>query len=324
MIKRNGFFLSVFLGLAMSFSGISDAEAKRFGGGGSFGGKSSFSSPFKRQTGSMAPTRSASQQKATQQNQAARQNLSKRGGLMGMLGGLAIGGLLGAMLFGGAFENINFMDILIFGGIAYLLYRLLAAKRASMTPRPAYQRATPDAARSQDEQRPAAGTGQGNDARFDTGDWFRGGAAGATGVSPPRAEAGEDADFERPGMPIDFDVPAFLAGAKVAYGALQKAWDTRDLAEIRSLTTDSMFGEIQDRIKSLEADNRTDVLKLEAELLDAREVGDTLEAVVLFDAIMREAADDKARQVREVWHFTKPKISARPTWFLDGIQQMED
>ncbi len=322
MNKHNGFLVSIFLGLCLSFSGIPDAEAKRFGGGGSFGGKSSFSSPFKRQTGSLAPTRSPSQQRATAQNQTARQNLSKRGGLMGMLGGLAIGGLLGAMLFGGAFENINFMDILIFGGIAYLLYRVLAAKKAALTPQPAYQRTQQSSGnrRPLDAPRSDAGASENNDARFDSGDWFRGGAANAAA----RESADVDADFDRPALPEGFDDQAFLAGAKVAYGALQRAWDTRDLAEIRGLTTDSMFGEIQERIKELDADNRTDVLKLEAELLDAREVGDTFEAVVLFDAVMREAADDKARQVREVWHFTKPKTSARPTWFLDGIQQMED
>jgi predicted lipid-binding transport protein (Tim44 family) len=55
-------------------------------------------------------------------------SFSKRGGLMGLLGGLALGGLLGSLFFGGAFENFNFMDILIFGGIAYLLYKLFAAK----------------------------------------------------------------------------------------------------------------------------------------------------------------------------------------------------
>jgi predicted lipid-binding transport protein (Tim44 family) len=83
---------------------------------------------------------SAKQQQASQQNQAAKQGLAQRGGLMGMLGGLAIGGLLGALLFGGAFENLNLMDFLIFGGIAFMLYKLLSA-RSRATPQPAYNRA---------------------------------------------------------------------------------------------------------------------------------------------------------------------------------------
>jgi predicted lipid-binding transport protein (Tim44 family) len=66
------------------------------------------------------------------------------------------------------------------------------------------------------------------------------------------------------------------------------------------------------------------VLKLEAELLEVREVGEQLEAVVMFDGVLREADDDQARQVREVWHFTKARDAKQPTWFLDGIQQLED
>jgi len=50
---------------------------------------------------------------------------------MGMLGGLALGGLLGSLFFCGAFENINFMDILVFGGIAFLLYKLFAARKGA-------------------------------------------------------------------------------------------------------------------------------------------------------------------------------------------------
>lgn len=322
MNRYSGFFFSLFIALSLSLGGIADAEAKRLGGGGSFGGKSSFSSPFKRNTGSLAPVRTPSQQKAFQQNQTARQGLSQRGGLMGMLGGLAIGGLLGAMLFGGAFENFNFMDLLIFGGIAYLLYRVLAARRATLTPQPAYQRSAGSQGQApraepphQPELRPDS------NARFDNNDWFRGGAAGSTAAG---GDGAADADFDQPSLPADFDAEGFLTGAKAAYRMLQKAWDARDLSELRGLTTDVMFGELQERIKEIGADNRTEVLKLDAELLDAREVGDMLEAVVLFDGILREAADDKARQVREVWHFTRAKQSNRPTWFLDGIQQMED
>ena len=116
----------------------------------------------------------------------------------------------------------------------------------------------------------------------------------------------------------------FLDGAKIAFANLQKAWDERDLAEIRGLTTDKVFAEIQDQLKASDTENRTEILKLEAELLEVREVGSELEAVVLFDTIMREDNDAQAGQVREVWHFIKPKVSIQPKWYLDGIQQLAD
>jgi len=313
MRKFSGLLLAAFLGLGLGFGGIADVEAKRLGGGGSFGGKSAYGAPYKRS--SAQPVRSPRQQQAAQQNQAARETMTKRGGLMGMLGGLALGGLLGALLFGGAFENFNFMDLLIFGGIAYLLYRVLSARKAARVPTPAYARARsePSALRPDSDQMPTSPP------RLDSSDWFRGAEAGATREDHALPDSPVDAT-----LPKDFDAEAFLAGARIAYRDLQKAWDARDFETLRGLSTASMFAELQERTNQLSADNRTDVLKLDAELLEARAIGDRLEAVVLFDAILREDAHTQPQQVREVWHFTKEAQSLTPKWYLDGIQQLED
>jgi predicted lipid-binding transport protein (Tim44 family) len=297
------------IALSLNLGGMSDADAIRFGGGGSFGGRSSYSAPYKRSA--IPPSRSASQQQAAAQNQAARQGMTNRGGLMGMLGGLALGGLLGSLFFGGAFENINFMDILVFGGIAYLLYKLFAAK-ARTSQRPAYNRTAND----YEESQPI----QSNPAGFDTDVLFN---------KDKKLSAGQifqpDSGFNNTvAVPEDFDQQAFLSGAKIAFTTLQKAWDDRDLAEIRGLSTDKVFAEIQDQLKASTDVNRTGILKLDAELLEVREIGSELEAVVLFDAIMREDVNAQAEQIREVWHFVKPKISIQPKWLLDGIQQLED
>lgn len=322
MNKTTGIVATLLIGLSLSLGSISDAEAKRFGGGGSFGGKSSFSQPYKRSVA--PPARSASQQQATQQNQAARQGMAGRGGLMGMLGGLALGGLLGAMFFGGAFENINFMDILVFGGIAFLLFKLFAA-RAGGAQRPAYQRTVQDDYRGSSSsnnsyQGPAASSSAG----FDTDILFNKDKKNTTASEGMASNFQQDGDFNEIVVPEGFDAQAFLSGAKTAYRNLQKAWDERDLAEIRSLSTDKVFAEIQDQLKASHEDNHTDILKLEAELLEVREIGSELEAVVLFDAVMREDVNGQADQIREVWHFVKPKVSIQPKWFLDGIQQLED
>jgi predicted lipid-binding transport protein (Tim44 family) len=133
-----------------------------------------------------------------------------------------------------------------------------------------------------------------------------------------------DAEFITDAIPAGFDASAFIDGAKIAYKTLQQAWDERDLAEIRSLTTDKVFVEIQEQLHASAEDNKTDILKLDAELLEVREIGSDIEAVVLFDAILREAQDTQAGQVREVWHFTKPNHNRQTKWLLDGIQQLED
>ena len=278
-------------------------------GGSSFGGRSSYSAPYKRSA--IPPGRSVNQQQASAQNQAARQGMANRGGLMGMLGGLALGGLLGSLFFGGAFENFNFMDILVFGGIAFLLYKLFAAK-AGAAQRPAYNRT----ANNYEEPQPI----QGNPAGFNTDVLFNKDKKQSAGQNF-QADTGLNNTVA---VPEGFDQQAFLSGAKIAFTTLQKAWDDRDLAEIRGLSTDKVFAEIQAQIKASGTENHTDILKLDAELLEVREIGSELEAVVLFDAIMREDINAQTEQVREVWHFVKPKISIQPKWLLDGIQQLED
>ena len=321
MKNYTGLLATLLIGFTLTLSGIPDAEAKRFGGARSFGGKSSYGSPYRRSTSSK-PTRSASQQKAYNKNQTARQGMSRRGGLMGMLGGLALGGLLGSMFFGGAFENFNFMDILVFGGIAYLLFKLFARK-ASPRRQSAYgsQQNNYSASDSQYKPQPFSTISQRNSAGFDTDILFD---KNKKQNFNSDTHSNNDADFEADVVPENFDEADFLSGATGAYRDLQKAWDKRDLSEIRGLTTDKVFAEIQDQLNSTTEMNQTDVLKVEAELLSIREIGSELEAVVLFDSIIREDSNAQSEQVREVWHFIKSKNSIQPKWYLDGIQQLEE
>jgi len=324
MNKLSSFFVTLIIASSLSFAGISDAEAKRFGGARSFGSASKYSKSYNRKSAS-STKKTASQQQAYNKNQAARQTMSKRGGLMGLLGGLALGGLLGSLLFGGAFENFNFMDILIFGGIAFLLFKLFAAKAgrrstATTSGNNSYTSTTQAEPLESSYQRTnSAAT---NDAGFDTDIFSRKGQTASlnTDDSPTEEKLIEEAIV----LPKDFDEEDFLQGAKGAFKMLQAAWDKKDLAEIRSLTTDKVFAEIQTQIKASDSENHTDILKIEAELLEVREIGNDIEAVVLFDTLMREELSTHPEQVREVWTFIKAKNSLQAKWYLDGLQQLEN
>ena len=319
MKTRTGITFSVLLSLFLIFASLNDAEARRFGGGGNFGGRSTYSAPYQRST--QPPTRYANPSGQQQQNgqtaqNGARQGWFNRGGLAGLLGGLAIGGLLGSLFMGGGFHGINFFDILVLGTLAFLLFRFLAARKSGAQQQPSYSGAhgrnyrSDEAGYNQTDESPA-----GVSSAFDTDLLFKKSPAGS-----PNADSGPV-----PGnIPPSFDEQGFLSGAKIAYSALQKAWDARDLAEIRGLTTDKVFAEIQDQLNSSTEENHTDVLKLNAELLDVREIGNEIEAVVLFEAIMREDRDAQAGQVREVWHFVKPNNPTQTKWLLDGIQQLAE
>ncbi|WP_026610613.1 Tim44 domain-containing protein [Methylocaldum szegediense] len=328
MKNRFGLIFSILIGLSLAFSGMGDAYAKRLGGGKSFGSRPSYSVPYKRSTDMTRPVSPAQQQAhqsaAHQKNQAAREAMARRGGLMGMLGGLALGGLLGALLFGGAFEHLNLLDLLVFALIAYMLFKLLARRRAESSEAAAgsgYYSGYDAAPNSEfgDAYQRQGDSGPVGKPSFDTDLLF----GKKRGASPSAQTA--DLSNRPKSVPADFDAAAFLSGAKAAYQIMQKAWDEGDLAELRSLTTDKVFGELQDQLRARgTATNTTELLKVDAELLEVRDLGTEREATVLFDVIMRESPEERPAQVREVWHFVRSKYSRQPTWFLDGIQQLED
>ncbi|TPQ27659.1 Tim44 domain-containing protein [Methylomonas koyamae] len=317
MNRKIGILATIFIALALTLGGIQEAQAKRMGGGKSFGSRPSYSAPYQRSTtpndlGNQT-ARSASQTQAAAQNQAARQSWAGRGGMMGMLGGLALGGLLGSLFFGGAFEGLNLMDMLVFAGIAFLLYRLFAAKAGQQTAASgAFSQA--DSRREPQYYRENQ-TGNNGPAGFNTDVLFGNNKTGGGNRFQTAAPASA--------LPAGFDQAAFLNGAEKAYHYLQAAWDNRDLAEIRGLTTDKVFAEIQQQLQASGESNRTEILSLKAELLEAREAGTEQEAAVLFESLIRENGG-QPESVREVWHFVKPKNSSQTRWFLDGIQQIEE
>ena len=306
------FALGLTMTLGLLFVSMHEASAARMGSGKSFGSRPSYSTPYQRTPGMGQPGGFAQQpavSPAQARNQGLRDSMAQRGGFGRLLGGLALGGLLGALFMGGGFEHINFLDILVFAGIAFLLMRLFAARRQTAEARPTpagYAGHAGDASsyqRSSSEQ--AAG--------FDTDIFSKGGHAAPIAAAKPAP------------FPADFDLDQFLSGAKAAYAMMQAAWDRGDLAELRSLTTDKVFGELQDQIRARgAASNQTDLLKVDCEVLEVRDVSGSREATVLFDVMMREDPAARPQQVREVWHFTRALNSRQPTWFLDGIQQLED
>ena len=282
--------------LTLLVTGMNTAEAKRLGGGQSFGGKFSYSQPVKKRADNGAAQR---QQAAPvqQANANRKQQLLQRGGLMGMFGALAMGGLLGALFFGGAFEGINLVDILIIGLLLFVLMKWLA-RRAQ--PRLLNSAGTSEAAAEPYQQ-------------YETAEEIRGDTASAS--------APASLDSLRQGAPRRFDGDGFVEGAKQCFVRLQRAWDSGDLADIRQFTSDHVFGEIQEQYQARGSQNRTDILSLDAELLSANDAGSRQEAIVLFRADLKE--EDRQQQVEEVWHFVKPNNSRETRWFLDGIQQVQ-
>ncbi len=282
-------FAVALLALAVCAVDPSPADAARFGGGKSFGGSRSFNQNY---------SKPAAPQRQTGQQQMANPARPGMGAMGGMLGGLLAGTLLGSLFFGQPFAGGGMLDILLIGGVLFLLFRLLRGRRPVAQP---------------------AGAGMGHGGAgpgpFMTRDAGSGAAWGGLGGGPDaRPEVS---------TPPGFDEADFLQGAKAAYGRLQTSWDARDLADIRQFTTDAVFSEISAQAQADPGPSRTEVLMVDARLLEARAEGPATLATVYFDALLRENQGGGTDQVREVWHFRRQDDIANGMWLLDGIQQLE-
>lgn len=211
--------------------------------------------------------------------------------------------------------GFSFFNFLLLAGLGYLAYRFFFAKK-NQTPapisQPSYQRDSYEPAYS------APMPTGGSSADFDTDIMFK---KAEPSVSLSKVNLAKSQSIQ---TPAGFDLELFLSDVKTRYMNLQQAWDGRDFSQIRVLTTDKVFAEIQEQLKGSSQPNETDVLELNADLLEIRELNNEFEAAVLFDSRIQEDANTPANQVLEIWHFVKAKSGFNTNWLLDGIQQVED
>ena len=121
MIMRSLIYVfgSLLVVFFLSIIEIGNVEANQHDSSNSFKNEMLQSSPNSRSYSRQTPK----QQRAFIQNQRIRQSLARRGGFMTRLGDIALGGLLGIVVFGGAFENLKLIDIGVFGLIVFVVFQ---------------------------------------------------------------------------------------------------------------------------------------------------------------------------------------------------------
>jgi predicted lipid-binding transport protein (Tim44 family) len=120
----------------------------------------------------------------------------------------------------------------------------------------------------------------------------------------------------------DAEVEAFLRVAKTSFIRLQAANDAKDLDDIRDYTTPEMYAEIAMQLAERgEAPQKTEVVNLEAELIENTIEGDFAIASVRFSGSLREARESAAEPFDEVWHVRKSLRDRQGAWLIAGIQQ---
>lgn len=294
------------LGFALALVGLAlvvpEADARRIGGGRSLGAQRSITSTPPTATPARpvqqaAPASQPGATAAAAQPQAA----SGLGRWAPLLGGLAIGGLLGA-LFGAS--GIGGM-LLSWLAIALVAYGLIALVRMAAQRRASGAQPVPYSAGGA----PLAYQSLGNE----------------TVAAPPPSQA---AGFEgrpaaaRVALPAGFDSAGFLRAAKLNFMKLQLANDSGNLEELREFTTAELFEELRRDVQSRGGSRQqTDVVALNADLLEVVTDADRHWASVRFSGQIREAPGIAPEGFEEIWNLSKP-LDGSSGWLLAGIQQM--
>ena len=140
--------------------------------------------------------------------------------------------------------------------------------------------------------------------------------AGVTGAAAATAAAG-------PHLPAGFDSEAFERLAKMIFIRLQAANDSADLNDLRTFTTPELFASLRiDLHDRGQTKQQTDVVKVEARVLDFTQEADRQVVSVGFEGLIREVAGAEPLPFSEVWHLVKPSDDSR-AWAIAGIQQAQ-
>lgn len=269
------------------------AEAKKFGGSKSFG-KSYKTAPAPKQQ--QQNTNTVGKDQTTKSS-------SKKGLMGGLLGGLLAGGLLAAF-FGGAFEGIQFMDILIIGLIAFVIFKLmrgmLGAKQGSM---------------NQHRQQPAFG---GNASKFEQPNM-------QNFEQQPNTNNGGFGGFGAQtdvphNYPPGFDQAAFINGSREHYRILQGAWNHNQLETIEEYVSPSLFEDLKAERAKLDGEQHTDVMYVDAEIVRADYDANKAQLSLQFSGRYRDTVEDVEEEIEDIWHLERDLTAPNAPWLIVGIQ----
>ena len=304
--------LIVALGLAVAAIGLApvDVEAKRLGGGSSSGMKREAPA---RAAPDAAPAKpaapAATPNTAGAAPAAAAPKRSWMGPLAGLAAGLGLAALMSHLGMGEAFGN--FLMLALLAVVAVVAIRFLMKRFGPTAPRDT----------SQGLQFAGAGAGPGAGAGAPLLPSGGNGSGWGVANAANAPEAPVAAVATAPAIPADFDAPAFERVAKMIFIRMQAANDAGDLNDLRTFTTPEMFAAIRLELQERgTAAQQTDVVKIDAQVVDFAKEATRQIVSVQFHGLIREEKDGTAQPFDETWHLVKA-IDGSHDWAIAGIQQ---
>jgi predicted lipid-binding transport protein (Tim44 family) len=308
---KNLFFAAAIVVASALAVAPSVSDAKRFGGGSSSG--------MQRSMPNAAPAKPAAPQQAapaTAPGGATAPAAAKRnwmGPIAGLAAGLGIAALMSHLGMGEAFGNFLMLALLALAAVFAIRFfmRRPGAQGAQREQLAAAGAPAVSPQWDQPTQAPVLARSTAADAGAVSAD-------GSTRLTPMPGST--LASVVPSNLPSDFDAEGFSRLAKMIFIRMQAANDTGDLNDLRSFTTPEMFAvakmELQDRSGKPQT---TDVVHVDAEVLDLAKEGERQVVSVRFHGQIREDIGAPAQDFDEIWHLTR--FGDSPAWSIAGIQQ---
>ena len=277
------------MALALTAWAASDvADAKRLGGGRSFGSQRQITpAPAPAPN---APNASPKTPAPAQAAPAPAASGASRwlGPLAGLAAGLGLAALLSHFGLSESFASLLLLLLLVGGGI--VLVRMLLARRSA----------------------PASPLS------------YAGGPAERVEPHLSAAGASPDPVASAPSRyPPGFDPAPFVEQAKLSFRRLQAAYDADDRKTLAEMMTPEMFAEVSRDLAQRGPHEPTEVMRLDAEILDVATEGRQHWMSVRFTGLLREDGTVLPKDFEEVWNLVRP-VDDSSGWLLAGIQQTHE
>ncbi len=226
------------------------------------------------------------------------------GPIAGLAAGIGLAALLSHFGLSEGFASILLVMLLV-AGVVFAVRMLFARRDATKAPLRyagvSARDADPGAAASRFPESPPVLAGEG------------------TGPGDPAFPA-PSANFAK-ALPPGFDSSGFIRQAKLQFGRLQAAYDSGDRNALADVMTPGMMSEVARDLDDRVAQHATEIVTLNAEVLEVATDDGRYLASVRFTGKLREDGAPAPNSLDEVWNLTKP-VDGSSGWLLAGIQQV--
>ena len=118
-----------------------------------------------------------------------------------------------------------------------------------------------------------------------------------------------------------------VAEVRNCFIEMQRAWDSADITRLRAMLTPDMAHLLGERLLERESQGAsaqdTEIIVLEARLLNQEQTDTQRMASVEFSGMVRESPTQAPTPFRELWDMVQPRHTDSARWLVAGVQSLQ-